>query len=145
MTMPSTALVGRRHDGTVSESDHDPAPRPRRRSFSAEYKAAILAEYESLTEEGARGALLRQEGLYSSHIVDWRRARDAGALEGLSPKARPSRRTKDQIEADRLRRENARLADELAKHRLALEIQGKASELLETLLAESRDDTRQQP
>lgn len=56
------------------------ADRPRRRSFTPEYKAAIVAEYDALTEPGARGALLRREGLYSSHIVEWRRARDAHRL-----------------------------------------------------------------
>lgn len=145
MTMPTTALLERAHDGDVGERDDDPAPRPKRRSFSAEYKAAILAEYDSLTEEGAKGALLRREGLYSSHIVEWRRARDAGALEALAPKSRPPRRTKDQVELERLRRENARLADALHRHRLALDIQGKASELLERLLAESDEDKRQRP
>ena len=58
------------------------ADRPRRRVFTAEYKAAILAEYDALAEPGARGALLRREGLYSSHLTEWRRARDAGALPG---------------------------------------------------------------
>jgi transposase len=58
--------------------------RPRRRAFTAEYKLQILAEYDRLEEPGAKGALLRREGLYSSHLVEWRRARDAGALAGLA-------------------------------------------------------------
>ncbi len=65
-------------DGAVSPR----AERPRRRSFTAEYKLQILAEYEA-AKPGQRGALLRREGLYSSHLVEWRRARDAGALAGL--------------------------------------------------------------
>ena len=68
-----------------------------------------------------------------------------GALKELAPKARPVKRTPEQVENDRLRRRNERLEDELAKHKLALEIQGKASELLERLLAESGDQTRRQP
>jgi transposase-like protein len=143
MTMTSAALLARVHDGGVG--DDDPAAKPTRRRFSAEYKLAVLDEYERLTDPGAKGALLRREGLYSSHIVEWRRARDVGALKELAPKARPAKRNAEQVELDRLRRRNERLEDELAKHKLALEIQGKASELLERLLAGSDETNRQQP
>jgi transposase len=143
MTMTAAAVLVGAQDGVMG--DHDQAAKPKRRRFSAEYKLAILDEYASLTDPGAKGALLRREGLYSSHLVEWRRARDAGALRELGPKARPARRTPKQVEIDRLRRRNERLTDELAKHRLALEIQGKASELLERLLAEGTEETRRQP
>jgi transposase len=142
MTMTSAALLARAHDGGVG--DDDPAARPKRRRFDAVYKLAIVDEYERLTDPGAKGALLRREGLYSSHIVEWRRARDVGALQELAPKARPAKRTPEQVELDGLRRRNERLEDELAKHKLALEIQGKASELLERLLAESDETNRRQ-
>lgn len=142
MTMTTAALLARAHDGGVG--DDDPAAKPTRRRFSAEYKLAVLDEYERLTDPGAKGALLRREGLYSSHIVEWRRARDVGALRELASRARPAIRTPEQIENDRLRRRNERLEDELAKHKLALEIQGKASELLERLLAESDETNRRQ-
>ncbi len=143
MTMTSAALLARGDDGGVG--DDDPAAKPTRRRFSAEYKLAILDEYERLTDPGAKGALLRREGLYSSHIVEWRRARDVGALRELAPKARPAKRTPGQVELDRAQRRIERLESDLAKHKLALEIQGKASELLERLLAESNKDRRQQP
>lgn len=143
MAMTSAAVFARAHDGGVG--DDDPAARPKRRRFDAAYKLAILEEYERLTDPGAKGALLRREGLYSSHVVEWRRARDVGALKELAPKARPAQRTPEQVELDRLRRRNERLEDELAKHKLALEIQGKASELLERLLAESDETNRWQP
>jgi transposase-like protein len=143
MTMTSAALLARAHDGGVG--DDDPAPRPTRRRFTAEYKLAIVDAYERLTDPGAKGALLRREGLYSSHIVEWRRARDAGALAELAPKARPATRTPEQVELDRARKRIERLENDLAKHKLALEIQGKASELLERLLAESDAEKRQQP
>jgi transposase len=143
MTMTSAALLVRAQDKGVG--DDDPAAKPKRRRFTAEYKLAILEEYERLTDPGAKGALLRREGLYSSHLVEWRRARDSGAVKELSPKSRPARRTPEQVENDRLRRRNERLEAELAKHKLALDIQGKASELLERLLAESNEDPRQQP
>jgi transposase len=143
MTMTSAALLARAHDGGVG--DDDPAAKPTRRRFSAAYKLAILDEYERLTDPGAKGALLRREGLYSSHIVEWRRARDVGALRELAPKSRPARRTPEQVELDRARKKIERLENDLAKHKLALEIQGKASELLERLLAESDAEKRQQP
>jgi transposase-like protein len=60
-----------------------PSPRPSRRSFSAEYKLAIVAEYEN-APNGEKGAVLRREGLYSSHVIEWARARDAGALTGVA-------------------------------------------------------------
>jgi transposase-like protein len=80
-----TAALVAPHDGVMAD---DPAARPRRRRFSPEYKLAILAEYDRLTEPGDKGALLRREGLYTSHIVEWRRARDAGALSGLAAQGR---------------------------------------------------------
>jgi hypothetical protein len=60
---------------------------PRRRVFTAEYKLAVLAGYDA-AEPGEKGAILRREGLYSSHVVDWRRARGTGALAGLTTSPR---------------------------------------------------------
>jgi len=141
--MTTATLLARAHDGVVP--DDDPAARPVRRRFSAAYKLAILEEYEQTTDPGAKGALLRREGLYSSHIVEWRRAREVGALAELAPKVRRSKRSAEQAEIERLRRRNERLEDQLAKHKRALEIQGKASELLSRLLAEGTEETAQQP
>src|SRR4051794_41248461 len=87
--MTMTLADGPVDDGAVSPR----ADRPKRRTFTAEYKLKMLAEYDA-AEPGAKGALLRREGLYSSHLVEWRRARDAGALGGLAPRPRavgPSR------------------------------------------------------
>ncbi len=142
MTM-NTALLTRAHDGVVG--DDDPSAKPKRRRFDAAFKLAILDEYERLSDPGAKGALLRREGLYSSHLVEWRRARDVGALRELAPKTRSARRTPEQLELERLRRRNESLENDLAKHKLALEIQGKASELLERLLAGSDETKPQQP
>src|SRR6266508_5139858 len=134
------------HAGPMAEVPDPQVPeRAKRRRFSAGYKLAILDELDRAVELGAKGALLRREGLYSSHIVEWRRARDVGALRELAPKARPAKRTPEQVELDRAQRRIERLESDLAKHKLALEIQGKASELLERLLAESNEDRRQQP
>lgn len=92
---------------------------------------------------GEKGSLSRREGLYSSHIVEWRRARDAGALKELTPKARPGR-SAEQKELDRARRRIDRLEAELAKTRLALGITGKAHALLE-MLSESADSETESP
>ena len=141
MTMTSAPVTTRAQNGAVPEDN--PAARPKRRQFSADYKLAILEEYERITEDGGKGALLRREGLYSSHIVEWQRAREVGALSGLAPKHRKKRSAAER-ELELLRRRNAKLEDQLARHRVALEAQGKASELLAQLLAQSTPETNQQ-
>ena len=133
--MSMTAALVAPHDDGMAD---DPAARPRRRRFSPEYKLAILAEYDRLTEPGDKGALLRREGLYTSHIGEWRRAREAGALAGLAGQGRARKRTPEQVELERVRRRNQRLEAELARTRAALEIVGKAHALLEQL-SESAD------
>ena len=134
--MTSASLIERADDDGVVD---DPAARPRRRTFNAEYKARILAEYDALPSGSPeRGALLRREGLYTSHLAEWRKARDTAGLDALAPKARPSKRSPEQVELERLRRRTARLEAELARTRLALEITGKAHALLE-MLSESAD------
>lgn len=143
MTMTTAALTARAHDGDVP--DDDPAAKPTRRRFSTAYKLAILEEYEQTTDPGAKGALLRREGLYSSHIVEWRRAREVGVLAESQPVPRRSKRSAEQAEIERLRKRNARLESQLQRHREALEIQGKASELLSRLLAEGTEETTEQP
>lgn len=137
--MPANALLPHAEDGVVGSDD---TTKPRRRRFSAEYKLAILEEYDGLTESGAKGALLRREGIYSSHIVEWRRARDAGALNALSPRARTSARGPEHVELERLRKQNARLETELAKTRAALDVVGKAHALLELLSESAEPETR---
>ena len=103
--------------------------RPKRRTFTAEYKAQIVAEYEA-ADHGERGAILRREGLYSSHITEWRKAAEAGAVSALGPKAGRDRRDR---EIDALRRRAEKAEAELARTRAALDIVGKAHALLETL------------
>ena len=118
-----------------------PSPRPSRRSFSPEYKLAIVTEYEN-APNGEKGAILRREGLYSSHVIEWTRARDAGALERVADSRRSEKRPKQSAEAaelERLRVRNAKLEAELKKTRTALDIMGKAHALLEQL-SESADD-----
>ncbi len=111
--------------------------RPRRRSFTAKYKLDMLAEYDA-ADVAARGVLLRREGLYSSHLSEWRKARDSGALAGLSPAGRPGKKSGEQLENAKLRARTERAERELAKTKAALEIVGKAHALLE-MLSESAD------
>ena len=117
----------------VSSSDEVPDPqvpaRARSRSYTAPYKARILAEYDGLDKAG-KGALLRREGLYTSLISAWRIQRDQGARAALAkPVGRPPVEARDR-ELARLRRETERLTAELDKARMVIEVQGKLSVLL---------------
>jgi len=103
----------------------------KRRSFTAAYKLSVLAEAERASGAGEIGALLRREGLYSSHLSTWRREREAGALEALG--RRRGRKAKMTPEARRiaaLEAKNARLERELAQARLIVEVQKKLCTLL---------------
>ncbi len=141
MTM-TPAVLASRDNGVMDQSEEqpDPAARPRRRTFTAEKKLALVAEYDAATRE-ERGALLRREAIYTSHISEWRKQRDRGNLAG--PPAR-QRKSAEQVELDRLRKRNEQLEKELKKTKLALDITGKAHALLE-LLSESADNEKKPP
>lgn len=127
-----------RVDGDGADRPDPEVPeRARRRSFTAKYKLEVLAAYDA-AGDGEKGALLRREGLYTSHIVVWRRARDADALQGL--KAPRGRKPRDKREARiaELEAEKKRLEQELAKARFVVDVQAKLHALLETL-SESAD------
>ena len=111
---------------------------PRRRTFTAAYKAQILDECAAATEPGKIGEILRREGLYSSHLADWRRLRNEHGPAGLIPKRigrppkDPALRTSEQ-ELERLRRENAALQGKLQRAEIIMEAQKKLSAVLATL------------
>ena len=134
MTM-TLADAARIDDGMVSPR----ADRPKRRTFTAEYKAAILAEYDA-ADRGERGAILRREGLYSSHIVEWRKAAEAGRVSALGPKTKDRR----DRELEQLRARAEKAEAELAKTKAALDLVGKAHALLETL-SESTEQAKRSP
>ena len=138
MTIADVIAAQAGHDGSVATPDGPRAGRPKRRTFTAEYKQRILDEYEN-AGPGERGALLRREGLYSSHVTGWRRAAASGSLPGKRP-GRPARNSAD-AENERLRKENEKLAAELARTKAALEVVGKAHALLE-ILSESADSEK---
>jgi transposase len=139
VTLSMTDLAGvAGHDDLVgTSSSSSDRGRPKRRSFTAEYKLAILEEYDAADAAG-RGGLLRRERLLTSHISEWRKARRGGALQALKPKTRKPSRSAAEIENEKLREEKDRLAKELAQTKAALEIVGKAHALLE-MLSESAD------
>jgi transposase len=129
---PGIEDPGRVSGAGTERPDPQVPERARRRTFTAKYKLEILAAYDAAAD-GEKGALLRREGLYSSHIVEWRRARDAGALAGLAaPRGRPRRDARDDRIA-RLKQQKRQLEQELAKARFVVEVQAKLHALLETI------------
>jgi transposase len=136
VTVLDRALVAGDAGQVTGERQERPDPevpeKARRRTFTAQYKLDVVAEYDA-TPSGAKGAVLRREGLYSSHVIEWRRARDAGALTGLArPRGRPAADPRD-AQIARLRKEKARLEQELAKARFVVDVQAKLQALLETI------------
>jgi transposase len=133
---------------SVGVADPELVERPRRRRFTAEYKLEIVRQADACTRPGEIGALLRREGLYSSLLAEWRRARDSGALVALAPKRRgPRGPSAEQVENEKLRRALERTEADLETARRVIEVQGNVSALLEELLAkgasESSDRQRQ--
>ena len=123
--------------GEQERPDPEVPEKARRRTFTAQYKQEVLAAYDAAAS-GEKGAILRREGLYSSLITEWRRARDAGALAGLrQPVGRPAADPRD-AQIARLRKEKAKLEQELAKARFVVDVQAKLQALLETI-SESAD------
>jgi transposase-like protein len=116
--------------------------KPVRRRFSAEYKLRILREAEACQQHGELGALLRREGLYSSHLTTWRQQRDQGALDALKAKRRgrkPQPINPLAAENERLRRENERLAARLKQAETIIDVQKKVSEILGVTLPTSTE------
>lgn len=108
-------------------------PRPRRRRFTAAYKSEILRRADACRVPGEIGALLRKEGLYTSHLSVWRQQREAGTLRALSPKRRGRKPAPANPLASRvaeLERDNRRLQARLRKAETIIDVQKKVSELL---------------
>jgi transposase-like protein len=104
-----------------------------RRAFSAEYKLAILAEYDACSESGEKGAILRREGLYSSLITDWRRQHRQGLLKAGLGRSDGGRGGPSHSELAKLRADNERLRNKLAQAEVIIEVQGKVHALLEEI------------
>ena len=136
----------RKQNGVGPNNRPDPEVLPRtekakRRTFTAAYKQWVLEEAEKCREQpGGIGALLRREGLYSSHLTTWRRQQEAGQLAGLAPRKRGPKSNVEAEEVGRLRRENAHLSRQLEKAELIIEAQKKLSEILGITLERETGD-----
>ena len=115
--------------------------KPKRRQFTADYKRRILQEADACTQPGEIGALLRREGLYSSHLTTWRQQRQRGELQGLAPAKRGRKADPQAREVARLQRENARLQAQVERAELIIDVQKKLSQLLGRPETVSDDNT----
>ncbi len=129
----SLALRARSDSGAGGRKlapDPEVTERPQRRRFTAEYKLRIVREADACKGDGDVGALLRREGLYSSHLSSWRREREAIAKAGMAASKRGRKANVVDPRLKELERENARLRRRLQRADIVIDIQKKASELL---------------
>jgi transposase len=112
--------------------DSEVLPKAKHRQFTAEYKLRILHEADRCSQPGELGALLRREGLYSSHLTKWRQQRDQGQLHALAlhPRGRKPSQDPQAEELTRLRRENQQLQIRLQQAEIIMDVQKKLSQLL---------------
>ncbi len=123
-------------------ADPEVLAKPTRRQFTAEYRQRILAQAERCTDRGEIGRLLRREGLYSSHLSNWRKSREEGALSGLKATKRgrkPAEANPLAPEVRSLEAKVRRLERELAAAHTILEVQGKVAGLLGFSLEDGKD------
>ena len=124
----------------------DPMPKTevvakaKRRLFTAEYKLRILRELDGSQGTGETGALLRREGLYSSHLTSWRRQRERGELDGLTPQKRGPKPDPQAVELARLERENERLRERLRQAELIIDVQKKVAQMLGVPIEETKPE-----
>ena len=119
------------------EPDPEVVPKAKRRRFNTEYKLRILAEADNRTERGEIGALLRREGLYSSHLTDWRKQRERGDLDGRRSRKRGRKPDPQAVEITRLQRENEQLRSRLERAEHIIDVQKKLAHLLGTMPVET--------
>jgi transposase len=146
MTLADQTAMTERQDGRVT--DERPS-RPKRRTFSAAYKARILAAYDALPEGSPeRGALMRKERLYHSHIEHWRKQQEQGTLSASTGKPKKDTKTDEaaaelarlRAENKKLKAANTKLSGELDKTKTALDIAGKAFALLQDISSSADSD-----
>ena len=157
LSSTATLAAARRSEDERSEAERsgaavnvgaESAPHPdpevvakaKRRRFTGAYKQRILVEADAAKTTGTLGALLRRERLYSSLLVTWRRERDAGILKGLTSAKRGPKSKQNPLDAevDKLRRQNARLTEDLRKAGIIIDVQKKLASLLETLASQEQ-------
>lgn len=127
-----SAAAGNAGAGSMAVPNPEVVARATRRRFTADYKLRILDEVDQATEAGAIGALLRREGLFSSHLTTWRRERKAGILQALTPRKRGPKSKRNPLaeENQKLQRANQRLTEELRKAQIIIDVQKKVAALL---------------
>ena len=121
-------------DSNQERPDPEVSVKKPRRKFTANYKLHILQEVENCSEQGEIGALLRREGLYSSNLTTWRKQRERGILESMTPKKRGRKaREKNPLaqKVAELERENRRLQGKLKKAEIIIDVQKKISQILQ--------------
>jgi len=117
---------------TTAEIETEIPERATRRRFSEEYKLRVLEEADRCKKPGELGTLLRREGLYSSHLTSWRNQRREGTLKAFGRKRGPKpKHTSEQLELQKLQRENERLRERLRRAEKIIEVQKKLAEVLE--------------
>jgi len=113
----------------------------KRKRFTATEKLRILREVEACRGSGEIGALLRREGIYSSYLTTWRKQRELGELDGLSPHKRGPKPNPEAIELAKLRREHERLQERMRRAELIIDVQKKVARMLgETIESPELDD-----
>ena len=141
----ATELKGLNSVSSSERADPEVVPQAKRRQFSAAYKLRILQEADGCSAPGQMGALLRREGLYSSHLTEWRRLRQQGELTALAPQRRGRQRSETEAQASELahlRQENARLQRRLEQTELVIDVQKKLSQLLGLSVSDSQKGER---
>ena len=150
-SVPATVQRARRASAAVAGGatrvlpDVEVSMKATRRRFTAEYKRRILEQVDRCSEPGEIGALLRREGLYSSHLSKWRAQREKGVLSALTPRKRGRKAIKRSAESERLEqleRDNEKLRAKLEQAELIIEVQKKVSRLLDVSMPSSDDSEK---
>lgn len=140
--MTTDVVAEVRQDGFMST----PGPRAGgptpRRSFTPAQKLEFLAQYEDACTRQEGGAFLREQGLYSSQITEWRKQRDAGVLQGKKPGETIGKLSAEQAEIARLRRQLEVSEAKLTKTEAALDIMGKLSAFFENAIDQSQGESK---
>ena len=130
-------------NGNVKEAmpNTEVVAKAKRKRFTAVEKLRILREVDACQGGGEVGALLRREGIYSSYLTTWRRQRERGELDGLSPHKRGPKPNREAIELAKLRREHERLQERMRRAELIIDVQKKVARMLgETIESPELDD-----
>ena len=143
MTHQQADKISENGTGQTQRPDPEVLPKAKRRNYTASYKLWVLEEADKCRQQpGQIGALLRREGLYSSHLTTWQRQRDAGQMAGLKPQKRGRKVNAEAAEINQLRHENKRLTRQLEQAELIIEAQKKLSEILGITLAQPKNDEK---